>query len=100
MIKIKEIVRAGGACPYQLYAITTAGSHLYLRYRWGTLSFKVTPSEDTRITDYDYSRKVGDDMDGFANDALFKTLLKDLIEFPSGFTFDKRIEPQEEDDRE
>jgi hypothetical protein len=36
---------------------------------------------------YVYSEKIGDDLDGFPDDALFKEKLKDQLDFPDGFVF-------------
>ena len=89
MIKIKELLSYGGACPYQLEAITYDDKWLYIRYRYGVLSYVVANSEkewmDNDCIDYDYSEAIGDGMDGYANHDLIFSHLCDKIEFPQGF---------------
>ena len=89
MIKIKKLLNYGGACPYQLEAITSDDKWLYIRYRYGVLNYVVANSAkewmDNNCIDYDYSEAIGDGMDGYANHDLIFSHLRDKIEFPQGF---------------
>jgi len=89
MIKIKELLSYGGACPYQLEAITTDDKWLYIRYRNGILSYVVANSEkewmNSDCMEYDYREAIGDGLDGYANHDLIFPFLCDKIEFPEGF---------------
>ena len=86
-IKIKEITESGGAAPYQLSALTECGNEIYLRYRWGNLKWGFVQKDEYIPSSYVYSEKIGDDLDGFPDDALFKEKLKDQLDFPDGFVF-------------
>lgn len=89
MIKIKSIEYAGGACPYQLEGTTEDGQWIYIRYRDGWLRYVVrqSPSHWVRPNEpwYDYSEKVGEDLDGWADHDKIYPHLKDKIQFPEGF---------------
>ena len=98
MITIKTIDYAGGACPYQLEGTTEDGKWIYIRYRGGWLRYVVreTAAHWARPNEpwYDFSKKIGEDLDGWADHDFIYPHLKDLIQFPEGF----RIEsyPEEE----
>lgn len=89
MVKIKELLSYGGACPYQLEAITTDDKWLYIRYRHGVLSYVVANSEkewmDGDCIEYDYSEQIGEELDGYAKHDSIYSVLKDKIEFPENF---------------
>lgn len=89
MIKISKILYAGGACPYQLEAITSEGKWLYLRYRGGNLRYVVAQNQEdwqnNIFSGYSFSKKIGDDFDGYAEHDEIYPHLKDHIEFPEGF---------------
>lgn len=101
MIKLKSIEIAGGICPYQLEGTTDDGQYFYLRYRYGTISYKVYSGRRYSSSwSYDFVKKIGDDLDGAINSELAMETLKGLVEFPEGFTFDQRVEPPYEDESE
>lgn len=89
MIVIKELLSYGGACPYQLEAITIDNKWLYIRYRHGVLSYVVADSADSWMKgdhlDYDYRQGIGDAFDGYATHDLIFPHLCDKIEFPENF---------------
>ena len=90
MIKIKTILLAGGACPYQLEALTDDGKWLYIRYRNGMLRYVVAENSTQWIKSkkdawYSFSKKIGEDFDGFADHATIYPHLKDHIKFPEDF---------------
>jgi len=95
MIKIKELISYGGACPYQLEAITEDDKWLYIRYRHGVLSYVVANSEkewmDNDCIEYDFSEQIGDKMDGFAKHDLLFSHLNDKIEFPENFRLESGV---------
>jgi hypothetical protein len=89
MIVIKKFISYGGACPYQLEAITEDNRWLYIRYRHGVLSYVVANSAkewmDNDCIDFDYRQGIGDAFDGYATHDLLFPHLCDKIEFPDGF---------------
>ena len=89
MIVIKKLLSYGGACPYQLEAITTDDKWLYIRYRSGILSYVVANSKkewmNSDCIDYNYSEAIGDGLDGYADHYLIFPFLCDKIEFPENF---------------
>lgn len=89
MITIKTVEEHGGACPYQLEGTTDDGKWIYLRYRDGWLRYVVreTAAHWARPNEpwYDYSKKVGEDLDGWVDHETIYPHLKDLIRFPDGF---------------
>lgn len=90
MIKIKKLLSYGGACPYQLEAITTDDKWLYIRYRHGVLSYELADSKEAWMNCDDcyinfYSEQIGHNMDGYADHDLIFPCLCDKIEFPEGF---------------
>lgn len=100
MIILKTIHLAGGACPYQLEATTSDGKWLYLRYRGGWLRYVVAENSTSWMKSradswYDFSKKIGDDFDGFADHDMIYPHLKDLIKFPEDFKIDsqERVDP-------
>ncbi len=102
MIIIKTIYSAGGACPYQLEAKTNDVQWFYLRYRNGMLRYAIAPSSESWMkrkgdSVYDYSKKIGDDLDGFANHNTIYPHLKELVKFPEDFKIDSNeiIDPLE-----
>lgn len=102
MIKIKTILLAGGACPYQLEAITDDGKWLYIRYRNGMLRYVLAETstewlKNKKDTWYDFNQKIGDDMDGFADHEKIYPYLKDHIQFPEEFKIssDEIVDPDD-----
>lgn len=88
MIIIKKLLSYGGACPYQLEAITSDDKWLYIRYRHGILSYVIADDmESWSIGDYDwdYIEQIGNKRDGYASHDLIFPHLCDKIEFPDGF---------------
>jgi hypothetical protein len=98
MIKVKKILYAGGFCPYQCEFLTEDGEHGYLRYRGGVLRCGVGKDKESffnRVTVYNiFDEAVGDEYDGCPNHEVFQSHLKDLIEFPTDFNFEKFVEDQ------
>jgi hypothetical protein len=88
-IIIKEIICAGGACPYQIEAVTSEGKYFYLRYRGGWLKAGVSETESSfnyDIPAYNVIREqIGDQWDGSADHKLFSRKLEGLVVFPKGF---------------
>lgn len=110
MVKLTEILMAGGGCPYQLEATTDDGQYFYLRYRNGWLRAGVALTElafwslkrDWSVENpYNViDQQVGDSLDGVADHEKFMALLKDKVEFPADFSFNSFIDTyQPIDDR-
>ena len=60
-IIIKEIIYAGGACPFQVEAITNKGEEIYARYRWGQLQIEITLDNGDR--EVIFRKQIGKDQD-------------------------------------
>lgn len=88
MIVIKKLLSYGGACPYQLEAITSDDKWLYIRYRHGILSYVLADSEENwmkELPEYTYREGIGEPFDGYATHDLLFPHLSDKIQFPQGF---------------
>lgn len=86
MVTIKQVLYAGGACPYQIEAITDDGKFFYLRYRSGTLRFGVWENEESfDITNYMFVKTIGDRYEGWGDHDLISKELEGLVTFPDGF---------------
>jgi len=59
MIVVKEILHAGGACPFQVEGKTEQGEEIYARYRWGRLRVEITHENGER--DIVFTKQIGDD---------------------------------------
>lgn len=86
MITIKKILWSGGACPYQIEAITDDDAYFYLRYRHGCLRYGVWESEQAcDHQHYQFVKTVGDEYDGWADNDVISKELDGLVTFPEGF---------------
>jgi hypothetical protein len=88
MVKITKILYAGGAAPYQLEAMTSIGRNIYLRYRGGRLRWGFMGKNGLTPDKYEFAAVIGDEYDGWPDDKLFKSILKDQLEFPLDFKFE------------
>jgi hypothetical protein len=59
MIVVKEILQAGGACPFQVEGKTEQGEEIYARYRWGRLKVEVTHENGER--EIVFTKQIGED---------------------------------------
>lgn len=64
MIIVKKIIYAGGACPFQVEALTDKGEEIYARYRWGNLSIEITQANGER--EIVFQKQIGKDQDDAA----------------------------------
>lgn len=91
-IKIVKIDSAGGACPYQIEGETENGEYFYLRYRHGLLMAGISDKEETfthSINSYNVvNQQLGDEYDGWPDDAKIRKAIEGKIIFPDGFIFD------------
>lgn len=97
MIKIKSILMSGGACPYQIEAITDDDKYLYLRYRGGFLRCSIANSsyDFWKVENWEQggpyniiNNKINDDLDGCPDNDLFHKILDNKIVFPNDFKFE------------
>lgn len=99
MIVISKLLSYGGACPYQLEAETSDGKWLYIRYRWGIISYVLADSYESwmkELSDYTYREKIGSEYDGYATHDLIFPCLCDKIQFPEGFRIESFPEKNNE----
>jgi len=59
MIVVKEILHAGGVCPFQVEGKTSQGEEIYARYRWGQLRVEITHENGER--DIVFTKQIGED---------------------------------------
>lgn len=86
MIKIKTILNHGGACPFQIDALTDDDRLIYGRYRFGNLSVQIGEagdhSEFAAVRGEEiFGGKIGDDYDGSMNLEEFKEHTKETLDF-------------------
>lgn len=65
-MKIKNLKMTCGACPSQWEGELVDGRQLYIRYRWGYLSVRVSdgPTDNAVGGEEIFGQEVGDDLDG------------------------------------
>lgn len=84
--KIKELEKTCWACPSQWEGFLEDGRAIYIRYRWGYLSIRISKDETNEIQDAVcgeeiFGRQVGDGFGGVIElDAVLK-LATDVIEY-------------------
>jgi len=87
MIKIKEILNYGGACPFQIDALTDDNRRIYGRYRYGRVRVYVGKTgdltEDAAVDgDLLFSNLVGGEYDGYMSLEEFKEETKGILDWP------------------
>jgi hypothetical protein len=91
MTKIAIITYSGGVCPYELEAITCCNRSIYLRYRDGLLRWGFLDDKNKILpVKYEFEQKIGDHLDWFPDDKLFKLKLAESLEFPDNFVFEQK----------
>jgi hypothetical protein len=87
-IRLISITQTCTACPSQWDAVTDDQRTVYIRYRWGYLSVRISKIEDhteyaavngTEIFGLDY----GDGLDGVMDQETLEKLTEEILEFPS-----------------
>ena len=63
-IKLKSLEKTCFACPSQWEGQLENGEYVYIRYRWGSLSFGSGDTIDEAIDNSQYVKSIGDEMDG------------------------------------
>jgi len=86
MIKITKILNHGGACPFQIDALTNDDRLIYGRYRWGCLTVQIGKtgdfSDDAAVGGEKILIKdVGHTLDGCMDLAEFKEKTKEVLDF-------------------
>ncbi len=87
MIKIKEILNYGGACPFQIDALTDDNRRIYGRYRGGRVRVYISRTgdltEDGAVDgDLHFSNLVGGEYDGYMSLEEFKEETKSVLDWP------------------
>jgi hypothetical protein len=89
MIVVTQLTRTCDACPAQWEGLVSDGRHVYVRYRWGYLSVRV--SEDVNPTDRFaavdgpevFGAELGDEFHGYLSFEELKRATAGEIEWPS-----------------
>ena len=86
MIKITKILNYGGACPFQIDALTDDNRRIYGRYRHGYLRVYIRKTGD--LTDDGvidgrlyFSNFIGGKFDGYMSLAEFKEETKNVLDW-------------------
>ena len=89
MMKVKNIKNTCGACPSQWEGNLDDGRMIYIRYRWGYLSIRVSNNPSNDVYDaVDGEEVFGKQVDeggwaGVISYEAVKQLTKGIIEFPN-----------------
>lgn len=86
MITVKKLVKTCFACPAQWEGETDDSRLVYIRYRWGYLSVRISESNKTDIADAVRGNEIfGKDLDrpfdGYMDDEELKEILGETINF-------------------
>ena len=87
MFKIKELKRTCIACPTQYEGILDNGHSIYIRYRWGKLSIRISYGKSSNVNDAVKGHEVftatlGGSLDGVLDDDELLRVCSNVIEFP------------------
>ena len=85
-MKVKTIEQTCYACPSQWEIKLEDGRMVYVRYRWGYLSARLSPNKTDDIMDAVsgkeiFGKTIGDKLDGYISESRLRTLLKDILEW-------------------
>lgn len=79
--KLRDLDKFTFACPCQWWARTEDGQDVYIRYRFGELSWGIGADRDEAITNSgDHGREVGSDLDGVMETDEMLKHLSDVFE--------------------
>jgi len=83
--EIKYIKRTCECCPSQWEVKLANGKMVYVRYRWGKLSIRISNGETDDIWkavagEVIFEKKIGTEFDGYLNDSVMKQYLKLALE--------------------
>lgn len=87
-MKVTSIVQTSTACPSQWEGTLEDGRMVYVRYRWGYLSVRVSPTPTTEVLDAVdgeevFGKEIGGGLDGWLSYSQLKEEVPaDVIEFP------------------
>jgi hypothetical protein len=81
MIKIKNLKQTCYACPSQWEAETVDSKPVYIRYRWGYLSFRIGQTGQELVSEYEevFGIQFGDGLDGFLTTGDMLNILKHYL---------------------
>jgi len=93
MWKVTNIVETCFACPSQWEGKTEDGHTIYIRYRWGHLSVRVSYSTSEDISDAVMGKEIislsyGDGMSGVMSYEELKYLCRDVLELPDEVNYE------------
>ncbi len=93
-ITITKVLSSGGAAPFQMEFLTENCLWGYLRYRGGHLRCGVVKNKndfwhgDNKWNYNVIDQQIGDDLDGWPDDEMFKKALLGKLILPDGFVFE------------
>ena len=85
---IKEWSGLSGACPTQAEGVTDDDRAVYVRYRWGGLSVRVSePGDHSEFSavrgEEIFQADIGDGFDGFLSEGQLRAATAEVIEWPA-----------------
>jgi len=86
-LRILRLTNTCNACPAQWEGWLNDGRAIYIRYRWGYLSVRVSEEATKDIADAVsgneiYGRRIGHGLDGFMDYDILKEKTGDVLIFP------------------
>lgn len=86
-ITLTEFRMTCSACPSQWEGKTDKGKRVYVRYRFGYLSFSVNNGDESqRVLDYEeiFGKNLGNEFDGLLSTQDLMFLTKHFVTYPKG----------------
>lgn len=87
MIKIQKLINTCESCPAQWEGKTDEGKMVYIRYRWGNLSVRISAEQSNDIYEAVggieiFNQQLNDNLHGWLSYEELKTITADIIKFP------------------
>jgi len=92
---IKKIQKTCDCCPSQWEITLKDGKMVYVRYRWGHLTIRISKDKTNKIEDaingiIIYHKQLGNGFDGYMKTRVMKRYLKAAL---INYLYDKRLRP-------
>lgn len=86
MITVKKLVKTCFACPAQWEGETDDSRLVYIRYRWGYLSVRISPANPTSISDAVHGEEIfgedfADSFGGYMENDELRDILVGVVNF-------------------
>lgn len=86
-LRVKELTQTCSACPSQWEGTLDDGRMVYVRYRWGYLSVRVSPGEADDVMDAVggeevFGAEIGDELAGVLTYQQLRDCTSEFVEWP------------------